>query len=98
LDKLLKQYRYKSRTLRLSALLSTVDANWLGVTLDTSSEFQRIWTHMNAGDALRKKTESGEALAIWSIGDINSGRAEGSAGKEPLKAQDPLKGVAHTLR
>lgn len=98
LDKLLKQHRYQSRTLRLSALLSEVDPNWLGVTLDTSSEFQRIWTHMNAGDALRKKTESGEALAIWSIGDINSERAVGSAGKEPLKAEEPLKGVAHILR
>lgn len=98
LDKLLKQYRYKSRTMRLSDLLSKVDPNWLGVTLDTSSEFQRIWTHMNAGDALRKKTESGEALAVWSIGDINSERAEGSAGKEPLKAEQPLKGVAHILR
>lgn len=64
LDKLLRQFRYKSRTLRLSALLSSVDPDWLGVTLDTSSEFQRIWTHMNAGDALRKKTESGEALAV----------------------------------
>jgi hypothetical protein len=85
LDKLLKQFRYKSRTLRLSALLSRVDPNWLGEKLDTSSEFQRIWTHMNAGDALRNKTESGEALAIWSIGDINSARTEGTAGKEPLR-------------
>ncbi|HEX7841072.1 MAG TPA: anti-phage dCTP deaminase [Kofleriaceae bacterium] len=98
LDKLLKQYRYRSRTLRLSALLSKVDPNWLGVTLDTSSEYQRILTHMDAGDALRKKTESGEALAVWSIGDINSERIEGSAGKEPLKAEEPLKGVAHILR
>ncbi|HET7500832.1 MAG TPA: anti-phage dCTP deaminase [Kofleriaceae bacterium] len=98
LDKLLKQYRYKSRALRLSALLSKVDPIWLGVTLDTSSEFQRVLTHMNAGDALRGKTESGEALAVWSIGDINSERVEGSAGKEPLKADEPLKGMAHILR
>lgn len=98
LDKLLNQFRYKSRTLRVSALLKTADPNWLGVTLDSSNEFQRIWTHMNAGDALRKKTASGEALAVWSIGDINSERTEGPAGKEPLKGKDPEKGVAHILR
>lgn len=98
LEKLLKQYRYHSRTLRLSTLLSRVDPKWLGTALDDSTEFQRIWTHMNAGDALRKKTGSGEALAVWSIGDINSERVEGPFGKEPLKAEEPLKGIAHILR
>jgi len=97
-EKLLKHYQYKGRTLRLSTLLSRVDPKWLGTTLDDSTEFQRIWTHMNAGDALRKKTGSGEALAVWSIGDINSQRSEGSAGKEPLRAEAPLKGIAHLLR
>jgi deoxycytidylate deaminase len=97
-EKLLKQYRYKSRTLRLSTLLSRVDPRWSGITLDDSTEFRRIWTHMEAGDALRKKTGSGEALAVWSIGDINSARTTGSAGKEPLRAEEPLKGVAHILR
>lgn len=97
-EKLLRHYKYKSNTLRLSTMLSSVDPKWSGLTLDPSTEFRRIWTHMDAGDALRKTTGSGEALAVWAVGAINSARTTGSAGKEPLRAEEPLHGVAHILR
>jgi len=40
---------------------------------------------MDAGDALRKKVNGGEALALWAIADINAGRKDDDAhGKEPV--------------
>lgn len=86
LEKLLRVYGYIASTVRMSALLDKVDPAWLGVTLVPSPEFYRIWTHMDAGDALRSKMVCGEALALWAVASVNAQRkdAGGGLGKEPL--------------
>jgi deoxycytidylate deaminase len=86
LEKLLKVYGYTASTVRLSALLDKIDPAWLGVPLAATPEFDRIWTHMDAGDALRNKMACGEALALWAVASVNAQRkdAGGGLGKEPL--------------
>jgi hypothetical protein len=85
LEKLLTVYGYTASTVRLSALLDKVDPAWLGVPLAANPEFERIWTHMDAGDELRSKMTCGEALALWAVASINARRSDagGGLGKEP---------------
>jgi deoxycytidylate deaminase len=85
-------YGYEARSIRLSSFLESIDSTWLRVKLAASPEFDRIWTHMDAGDAVRKETNCDEALALWAIASVNAGRKDVALEKEPLGKR------AHILR
>src|SRR5262245_24832285 len=51
------QFNYQIRVLKLSGLLDRLNPRSLGVKLQQAPEFDRIRTHMDAGDQLRSRAK-----------------------------------------
>lgn len=83
----LRLYGYTPSSIRLSALLK--QAQGLDVELKDSPELARISSYMDAGNAMRVKSRSGEILALWAIAQIREGRDS----ERPV-----LRRTAHILR
>lgn len=69
----LSRFSYTSETIRLSSLLSALD---LDTVLRQSPEFERIDSHMTAGNEARGKARRGDLLALMAISQIYKARPE----------------------
>lgn len=87
LIELLGQYGYSPNPIRLSALLRKVPG--LGVELKDAPEVDRINSYMDAGNAVRERSQSKEILAAWALVQIRNMRAA---------SQPVLPRAAHILR
>ncbi len=74
LTDLLKQFGYNTNSIHLSSLLHLIGN--LETSLLDKSEYERIDTHMTAGDELREKTGRGNFLAALAISAIHRERKE----------------------
>jgi deoxycytidylate deaminase len=88
----LAKYGFESITYRLSELFDSEEISRLIDPLDTSREYLRIETAMNAGDQLRKSTKTDEIMAFFAAAKIQQTR--NSKGK----SREPLPRTAHLLR
>lgn len=79
-----KQFRYEINLLRLSGLLDRLNPRSLGVQLAQEPEYDRIRTHMDAGNKLRQKTKRGDLLALYAVSEIHIQRKNTT---EPLPAK-----------
>ena len=70
LEEELRSYGYECEHIRLSEFLSRLDLADLGIELVNEPEARRIETYMNAGTALRRKTQYPDVLAIYSVSEI----------------------------
>ncbi|HXJ48462.1 MAG TPA: hypothetical protein VNF91_04765, partial [Candidatus Acidoferrum sp.] len=68
----LDAYGYTANHVRLSSFLHGIQG--LGVVLKDAPEFDRVKTHMDAGNQLRERLGSGEILALWAMARIYEGR------------------------
>jgi hypothetical protein len=84
---LLGLYGYATNPIRLSALLRKVPG--LGVELKEAPEVDRINSYMDAGNALRERSNSEAILAAWALLQIKKMRDA---------AQPVLRRTAHILR
>lgn len=85
LEKKVKPFNYGINPLRLSGLLQFLDPRSFGVKLKTSPEFERISTHMDAGNALREATGRNDLLALHAMHEIQRSRPRGQKGEEPYR-------------
>jgi cytidine deaminase len=70
LESELREYRYTTHTIRLSAYLSEI-ANDLGMTPFGAKPLdERLWDAMTAGDRLRLRWGRGDALALWAVANV----------------------------
>jgi deoxycytidylate deaminase len=84
----LSPYGYGTVEVRLSALMREVDG---GQSLaDIEFEEERIWRHMDAGDAIREQAGRNEAVAALGVGYIDDYRQEKHGGA-------PISGTAFIL-
>ncbi len=84
---LLGLYGYTPNPIRLSALLQKVQG--LGVVLKDAPELDRVNSYMDAGNAMRERSQAEEILALWAIAQI----------KKMRQPEDsPLRRTAHILR
>ena len=93
--RLIHQYGYSVRVLKLSALAKKLTTDKLGVSIDETSKFRRIKTLMDAGTAIRNATGQGDALAQHAIAEIHLARPS------DLKLPDkpaPIQRQAYLLR
>lgn len=86
----LKNYGYSPVEVRLSSLLKLIDH---GVDIKDSPPFERIWSLMDAGDAVRSRTGRGDALALLAISEVSKERPTDDAGKP-----EPKPKTAYILR
>ncbi len=70
LEEELRSYGYECEHIRLSEFLSRLDLEDLGIELVKEPEARRIETYMNAGTALRRKTQYPDVLAMYSVSEI----------------------------
>lgn len=70
----LKQFRYKPTTIVLSSLINKIDG--LETPLKLEPEFDRIDSHMTAGNEAREKSQRGDILAAIAISSIYAQRAD----------------------
>lgn len=84
---LLGLYGYATNPIRLSALLRKVPG--LGIPLKEEPEVDRINSYMDAGNALRERSNSESILAAWALLQIKKMRDT---------AQPVLRRTAHILR
>jgi deoxycytidylate deaminase len=90
-EKALSFYSYQTKPIRLTDLLRSLPAGFLETTIDTTSEFTRINTSMDAGNEIRIKTKSGGALGRYAAARIYQQRPR-------VKGQStPLRSTAHLL-
>ena len=75
---IIRQYGYSVNILRLSALVDRFDVQHLGITLIKEPEYQRIDSHMTAGNKLRGLAGFGDIMALYAIAEIRKGRQVGS--------------------
>jgi hypothetical protein len=76
LEKALDFYSYKINPIRLTDFLKTLPDGYLTKKIDTSSEYARINTSMDAGNEVRRKMQSGSALARYAALVIHQSRHE----------------------
>jgi deoxycytidylate deaminase len=86
----LELYGYEARTIRLSELLPKAQ---LDVELVDSPEFDRLRTHMTAGNELRARAKSGEILALWAMSEIHAKR--GSVPQRQRRTAYILRSIKH---
>lgn len=88
------RYEYKANVIRLSALLSEPEVKEkYGLELQTSPEYDRVKSHMLAGDEFRKQSGTNEALALYAAAKILQSREKDETTRE-LK---PRLGTVHLL-
>jgi deoxycytidylate deaminase len=78
-----KQFNYQLNPLRLSGFLDRLDPRSLRVALKQEPEYDRITTHMDAGNKLRVRAGRGDLLALYAVSEIHFGRKNTA---EPLPA------------
>lgn len=71
-----KQFSYDTNVLRLSGFLDRLNPSSLGVELKQEPEYERINTHMNAGNKLRAKAKRGDLLALYAVSEIHFKRKD----------------------
>lgn len=76
LQSALKDYGYDSEAIQLSRLLDETAVGGPGVLPSSTSEVGYYSGRMDAGDTLRKRFKSGDALAAYAISRINACRME----------------------
>jgi len=90
----IKKFQYKPNIIRLSDYLKVLITKLnLNIKLDDSSEYARIKSHMDAGDAARDKCKRADLLALRACGEIASERSESTDSKLP----EPCPKTAHIL-
>lgn len=67
----LKRFSYQHEIIRLSSLLSTLD---LDTEIKQEPEFDRIDSHMTAGNEARSKAHRGDILALMAISEVHKAR------------------------
>src|SRR5881296_534288 len=72
LTKCLDEVKFQIAPISLSGLLAEIEG--YRKKLIPKPEDQRIWSHMDAGNKLRKETGMGDALAILAINFIRNKR------------------------
>ncbi len=98
LSDLLIRFGYKTATTRLSAFLDrAASVQALETTLDSSSEFARIKSHMDAGNELRERYDQGDVLALLAVSDILRRRGF-DATRDSDEQPQPLRSTVHLLR
>jgi deoxycytidylate deaminase len=78
-----KRFDYRINPLRLSRFLDRLNPKSLGVKLEQEPEYERISTHMDAGNRLRVKAKRGDLLALHAVSEILLQRANTA---EPIPA------------
>ena len=91
LEKELKYYDYEWEHIRLSQFLKRLDLADLGIEVEEIPEARRIETYMNAGTALRHKTQCPDVLAISSVSEIARLREDASPRPRQAYVLDSLK-------
>jgi deoxycytidylate deaminase len=86
----LQNYGYSPIPVRLSSLLKLLDH---GVDIKDIPPFERIWSLMDAGDAVRTKTGRGDALALLAVSEILKERP-----KDSIEKPEPKPKAAYILR
>ncbi len=90
----IKKFQYKPNIIRLSDYLEgLIRKLHLDVRLDDSSEYARIKSRMDAGDAARDKCKRADLLALRACGEIASERSESTLSKLP----EPCPKTVHIL-
>lgn len=90
LSEALNEYEFGAESYRLSDFLRYEMVAALVPPINTTSEYERISTAMDAGDALRKRTRSDEILAL-KVSEAIKRRREGNP-------PQPMPRTAHVLR
>jgi deoxycytidylate deaminase len=78
----IKRFGYGVNTIRVSQFLRQLDPGSLGVRLRFKPEYDRIRTHMDAGNRARELSGRGDILALHAASEINSLRDD----EQPLPA------------
>lgn len=86
----LKRFSYTFETIRLSSILSTLE---LDTELKSSPQFDRIDSHMTAGNEARGKASRGDLLALMAISEIYKARPI----IEPQKVQNIVNKALKTI-
>ena len=95
LEEALRSVDYTCKFIRLSAILREL-REW-STKLSEIPEDKRIHDYMDAGNWFRKEVESGDALAVAAIGNIQEERSSHNPNDEDL-SQVPLPRQAYILR
>lgn len=72
----IKRFGYVLNTIRVSQFLGQLDPVSLGIRLRFTPEYQRIRTHMDAGNRAREMSRRGDILALHAASEIHSRRTE----------------------
>lgn len=100
----LAAFGYSATSVRLSHLLDMLEPKDLGVELvtDRGREFERIKSHMDAGNALRRRTQACDILAMYAVAEIARKRPSADAGvpgrDTPARYQAGRAYVLHSLK
>lgn len=100
---LLQNFQYKLNAVRLSSFLDRLPSSVFKKPLRQGPEFDRIRSHMDAGNDVRTRARNGEILALYAASAIREARVQASSSVKPRtkgKAQTatPLTSTVHFLR
>ncbi|MCG5052507.1 MAG: hypothetical protein KA712_06070 [Myxococcales bacterium] len=93
ISKCLDQYRYESRTIRMSEFFKMPEVEGIAGKTSSTSEFDRLSSSMKVGDALRTYTKRKDILAL-----LASTWIAGSRERDPQDRPKPFTRKAHVLR
>ena len=94
----LERVGYESHEIRVSSLLHSLDRYQNLANPGSSSEYQRIKEHMNAGSDLRALVEQGDVLALMTVSWIRNLRRQHGQGPETDRERTPLPRTAYIVR
>jgi deoxycytidylate deaminase len=72
----IKRFGYSVNTIRVSQFLRQLNPRSVGVRLRFKPEYDRIRTHMDAGNRVREISGSGDILALHAASEIHAGRVD----------------------
>jgi deoxycytidylate deaminase len=93
LTKILTQYGYTTRVVRISAVIPKLT----DYPLESSPEIARINSYMSAGNQVCRESRRRDILALAAVADINKARDSEGDPATNLLQQKPLQRVAHIL-